>query len=59
MKKIEVVITKENNLEFAEGKEMTVEELVISYLAARALSDDKSPEMVSAIAELYSAIAEN
>lgn len=59
MEKIEVVITKENNPEFEEGKEVNLQEFAISYLIARALSDDKSPEMVSAIAELYSAIIEN
>lgn len=56
MEEIKVTITKDGEQLFEEKDNL--EEIVGSYLVARIVSDDKSPEMVAAIAELYRAINE-
>lgn len=52
---IKINLTKDGEPVFTNGE--TLKEIAMFYLMARVLSDDKSPEMVVAIAELYEVIS--
>lgn len=54
---IKINLTKDGEPIFTNGE--TLKGIAMSYLMARVLSDDKSPEMVVAIAELYEVISKH